>query len=271
MTQLLDPAPVAEPGYAFDNSSDHPIAQFACLAAAYDPFTIERLAATGVGEGWHCLEIGAGNGSVARWLADRVGPTGRVLATDVDIRRIPSYPAMTAERHDIVHDPLPAAGFDLIHARLVLQHLPQRRAVLDRLLAALRPGGWLQIDEFDVSYGPVLLAPDARSAELYERFLAAKARLFEAAGGRVVWGRECAAELREAGFTELDPQPKVALWQAGHPGLELLVSHLDGLRDRLLEQGLTAEQLDRVRVVMRHPQFQAVSPVVYSVHARRPR
>ncbi|WP_327067764.1 class I SAM-dependent methyltransferase [Kitasatospora sp. NBC_01302] len=273
MTQLLDPAPafVAGPGYAFDNSSDHPVAQFACLAAAYDPFTIERLSATGVGEGWHCLEIGAGNGSVARWLADRVGPTGRVLATDLDIRRIPSHPGLVAERHDIVHDPLPQAAFDLIHARLVLQHLPERRAVLARLLTALRPGGWLQIDEFDVSYGPVLLAPDAGSAELYERFLAAKARLFDAAGGRAVWGRECPAQLREAGFTDLDPQPRVVLWQAGHPGLELLVSHLDGLRERLLAQGMTESQLDEVRTVMRHPEFRAVSPVVYSVHARRPR
>lgn len=271
MTQLLVPAPAAAPGYAFDNSGDHPVAQFACLAAAYDPFTIERLAATGVGEGWHCLEIGAGNGSVARWLADRVGPRGRVLATDVDIRRIPPYPGLTAERHDIVHDPLPVAGFDLIHARLVLQHLPERRAVLERLLAALRPGGRLQIDEFDVSYGPVLLAPDAASAELYELFLATKARVFAAAGGRAVWGRECPAQLREAGFTELDPQPRVVLWRAGHPGLELLVSHLDGLRGRLLEQGMTEYQLDAVRAVMRHPEFQAVSPVVYSVHARLPR
>ncbi|MCX4747955.1 class I SAM-dependent methyltransferase [Kitasatospora sp. NBC_01287] len=271
MSQLLVQARSGEPGYAFDNSTDHPLAQYGCLEAAYDPWSTGRLAATGVGPGWHCLEIGAGNGSVAHWLADQVGEGGRVLATDLDTRRIQGRPNLAVEQHDIGHDPLPEGAFDLIHARLVLQHVPRRRAVLDRLLTALKPGGWLQIDEFDVSYGPVLLAPDGRSAELYEAFLTAKSELFRAAGGDPCWGRDCAAQLCEAGFTGLDPQPTVLLWQAGHPGLELLVSHLDGLRERLLAQGLTEGQLDELRLVMRHPDFRAVSPVLYSVHARRPR
>ncbi|QMU71335.1 class I SAM-dependent methyltransferase [Streptacidiphilus sp. P02-A3a] len=267
-----DPAPADAHavGYVFDNDSDNSIAQFRNLSAAYDPFTTERLAATGLGDGWSCLEIGAGNGSVAAWLADRVAPTGRVLATDTEPRRVAAHPGLRVERHDIVHDPLAEAGFDLAHARLVLQHLPERQAVLRRLRTALRPGGWLQIDEFDVSYGPVLTAPDERSAELYRTFLAAKGRVLSNGGARIVWGRECAAEMRAAGFTALDPQPRVVLWQAGHPGLELLVSHTHSLRERLLAEGLTDDHLRQVREVMRHPEFQAVSPILYSVQGRRP-
>ncbi len=268
MSPVLDAEPVR--GYVFDSASDLATTQLRHVAAAYDPFTVERLAATGVGAGWRCLEIGAGNGSIAEWLTERVAPTGSVLATELDTSRLAARPGLTVQRHDIVHDPLPEGEFDLIHARLVLQHLPERRAVLRRLHAALRPGGWLQVDEFDVSYAPVLLAPDARSAELYETFLAAKNRAIGSGGGRVVWGRECAADLREAGFGELDPQPRVVPWRAGHPGLELLVSHTHSLRDRLLAQGMTDRQLEEVRAVMRHPEFRALSPVVYSVQGRRP-
>ncbi len=57
-----------------------------------------------------------------------------------------------------MRDDLPTAQFDLIHARLVLIHIPAREAVLERLVTALRPGGWLVIEDFDV----LSLVPDAR-------------------------------------------------------------------------------------------------------------
>ncbi|MGF1428819.1 class I SAM-dependent methyltransferase [Kitasatospora sp. LaBMicrA B282] len=257
-------------GYLFAELGDLVRHQAASRSAAYDPFTTERLAATGVGDGWHCLEVGAGEGEIARWLAARVAPTGEVLATDLTPERVAGAPGLRVERHDIARDPLPAGAFDLVHARLVLQLLPERRAVLERLRQALRPGGWIQIDEFDVSYGPVLTAPTEAAAELYRTFLTAKNRAFAATGAHPVWGREAAADLAAAGFTALDPQPRIVLWRAGHPGLELLVSHTRTLRDQLLAEGLTDGQLAEVRALLRHPGFAAASCVMYSVQARRP-
>ncbi|MDQ6907521.1 MAG: SAM-dependent methyltransferase, partial [Chloroflexota bacterium] len=74
-------------GYIFDNAAEQPTAQrFASLETLYDPRTIRFLEATGVGSGWHCLEVGGGSGSIATWLADRVGDTGHVLVTDIDPR-----------------------------------------------------------------------------------------------------------------------------------------------------------------------------------------
>ncbi|MCC9309449.1 methyltransferase domain-containing protein [Kitasatospora sp. RB6PN24] len=258
------------PGYAFAELGELVQDHAASRSAAYDPFTVERLAATGVGAGWSCLEVGAGEGEIAHWLVRRVAPGGRVLAVDLAPERVPAAAGLRIERHDIGHDPLPTAEFDLIHARLVLQHVPERQAALDRLRTALRPGGWIQIDEFDVSYGPVLMAPSAEAARLYETFLAAKNRALAATGARPTWGREVAADLAAAGFEAVDPQPRIVLWQAGHPGLELLVSHTRTLRDRLLEQGMTDSQLEQVRAVMRHPGFRAASCVRYCVQARRP-
>jgi len=55
---------------------------------------------------------------------------------------------------NIVNDPLPEAAFDLVHTRLVLVHLPERDRVLERLIAALKPGGWIAADELDACSAP---------------------------------------------------------------------------------------------------------------------
>src|SRR6516162_3243346 len=48
------------------------------LEHVFDDVTRDSLAHLGVREGWRCCEIGAGGGSVTRWLAQVVGPIGRV-------------------------------------------------------------------------------------------------------------------------------------------------------------------------------------------------
>ncbi|NED76600.1 methyltransferase domain-containing protein [Streptomyces sp. SID9944] len=265
------PSRLAEdPGYVFDNDSVHSREQHRCLADAYDAATFARLAETGVTNGWRCLEIGSGGGSVARWLADRVAPDGEVIATDLKPHHIRPCPGLTAVRHDAVTDPLPEAAFDLVVARLVLQHIPERLAVLDKLVRSLAPGGWLQIEEFDTSYEPPLLAPDEESARLYETFLATKRAVMRAGGGDPEWGRRAPAALRAAGLVDVDVQPRIELRTADSPGLRLQLHHTHHLRDKLLAAGMTEAQLARVREVMRDPSFRAASSVMYSVRGRRP-
>jgi SAM-dependent methyltransferase len=259
-----------EGGYAFDNDSPYADEHHRCLTAAYDGITTARLAETGVGPGWNCLEIGAGGGSVALWLAQRTAPGGAVLATDIKPEHIPARPGLEVRRHDIVHDPLPETAFDLIHSRLVLTHLPQRQAVLSRLLRALRPGGWLQLEDFDISYAPVLLAPDERTREGYEAYQSAKDRALRAAGADPTWGRTAATDLRAAGFTDIEPVPHLVPWQADAPGLQQQLHNTYHLREALLEHGLTEAQLLAARDAMRHPGFRAASSVLYCVQARRP-
>lgn len=256
--------------YVFDNHSRHADEQHRCLSEAYDPSTFARLEETGVGAGWSCLEVGAGGSGVAHWLAGKVAPTGSVLATDIKPGHVAPAPGLTVLRHDVVREPLPRGGFDLIHARLVLQHLPEREAVLRKLARALNPGGWLQIDEFDISYGPILLAPDERAASLYEKFLAAKEKTFESAGGDGTWGRRVAASMAAAGLVDVDPVPMIFPWRAGAPGVRLLIHHTWHLRDRLVAAGMTDGELAGVRAVMGDPGFRATSCVVYSVHGRCP-
>ena len=93
-------------GYLFDNASGETPTRFAGLEGLWDESTIRYLSNVGVGAGWRCWEIGAGGGSIARWLAERVAPTGTVLATDLDLTRIPkgSLSNLVFVRHDVVHD-----------------------------------------------------------------------------------------------------------------------------------------------------------------------
>src|SRR5689334_10566667 len=134
---------VRDAGTPYVFSNDRPTAGrlLDALGQMHDPFTISRLSEAGVTPGERWLEIGAGAGTVAGWLADQVGPAGEVIATDVRPQHIREHAGVTVLQHNILTDPLPAGQFDGIHARAVLQHLPARHEVLARLAGALRPGG----------------------------------------------------------------------------------------------------------------------------------
>ena len=138
--------------------------RFGALSATFDGWTRAHLDACGLAPGWACWEVGPGGPAVPAWLADRVGPTGRVVATDLDTSWLPTGAAFSVERLDVAADPPPDGLFDLIHARLVLTHVPQRDEALRRMAGALRPGGWLVIEDFDVSVQP-RACPDAATPE----------------------------------------------------------------------------------------------------------
>jgi tRNA A58 N-methylase Trm61 len=91
------------------------------LEAWADPLTIRHLEEIDVGVGWRCAEVGAGAGSVARWLADRVGPLGSVVATDIDLRFLTDLPAnVEVRRQDISKEDLEPEIDDLVHCRVLL-------------------------------------------------------------------------------------------------------------------------------------------------------
>src|SRR5215471_18531014 len=139
--------------YLLDSAAPPAGQRFSGLEATFDGATFGYLAATGVGAGWSCWEIGAGGGSVARWVAGQVAPAGSVLATDLEIKwMVAESAAVRVERHDVTADPIPENAYDLIHARLVLVHLPERDRILAALAAALRPGGWLVVEDFDSAF-----------------------------------------------------------------------------------------------------------------------
>jgi len=59
--------------------------RLALMSALLDPVERVCIARLGVRPGWRCLELGCGNGSIAQTLAERVAPTGHVVASDIDL------------------------------------------------------------------------------------------------------------------------------------------------------------------------------------------
>jgi SAM-dependent methyltransferase len=130
--------------------ADTESARLRLLEAGRDPGTISRLDRLGISPGWRCLEVGAGAGSIARWLVERVGPAGSVLAADINPRFLINMPAgVDVRRLDIQHDDIEADTYDLVHCRAVLMHLPDPAAAIARMVAALRPGGLFLFEEGD--------------------------------------------------------------------------------------------------------------------------
>ena len=84
--------------YPLSNADVQAGARMDVLSRLYDATTRRVIDATGLAPGWRCLEVGGGGGSVARWLAGRVGAAGSVLCTDIDTRIIERGRAI-AERH----------------------------------------------------------------------------------------------------------------------------------------------------------------------------
>ena len=116
-----------------------------------DPSSEFHLSRIGVAKGWHCLEIGAGNGSLSQWLAQRVGSEGHVIASDIhtDLMEGIAGGNLEVRRFDVVHDNPPDAAYDLIAIRALLHHLPERRTVVSKMARWLKPDGWLFVHEPD--------------------------------------------------------------------------------------------------------------------------
>ena len=125
------------------------------LEQLYDPLSRQRRSA--VQPGWRCLEVGAGRGSMTAWLAEKVGPSGHVVATDIDVGYLQrlDLPNVEVVEHNILEDPVEPLGpgsFDLVCSRLMLFHLVgKQESALRQMVRCLRPGGWL-IDE-DADWG----------------------------------------------------------------------------------------------------------------------
>ena len=132
--------------YLFDNKAEETGARFNALSEIFDQTTFEHIKRLGITKGWKCWEVGAGATSVITWLAEQVGLTGHVLATDIDISWAEKASNETIEvrRHDICSDVCPKNEFDLVHARLILVHLSERAKALEAMVNSLRPGGWLR-------------------------------------------------------------------------------------------------------------------------------
>ncbi|MYU21635.1 methyltransferase domain-containing protein [Streptomyces sp. SID8352] len=234
-------------GYLLDNRRSEAAERFDAFATLFDPTTFRHLEALGVGPGWRCWEAGAGGTSVVSWLAKRVGPTGHVVATDIDTSRLApaARPPVEVHRHDVGADEPPGDGFDLVHARLLLVHVPDRDRALRSMIRALRPGGRLLVEDADPALQP-LPCPDEHGPEqrLANRLRQGFRDLLAERGADLSYGRRLPRLLREAGLRRVEADAFFPVASDACAALEsATVRHV---RDELVAAGAaTDEDIER--------------------------
>jgi SAM-dependent methyltransferase len=239
--------------------------RLALLQHYYDPYTIARLEKIGVAAGWRCLDVGAGGGSIARWLAERVGAGGSVLAIDLELRLLEPLATsiLLVRRLDVCSEELPADA-DLVHSRLLLEHLPERETVLQRMIRALRPGGWLLVTDTD--FRTVNLSePDAAFDRLRSSFAAAT----EAAGWSIQVGPALASMLERAGLVDVAAESWQTYERGGDASILLALSY-KRLRDALIEHGATAIDVDHIADRLADATVGVFGPTSWMAWGRKP-
>jgi SAM-dependent methyltransferase len=265
-------------GYLLDNRQAEAGVRLAAIGELFDAATFRTLDATGISPGWRCWEVGAGGPGVASWLSGRVGLTGGVLVTDIDTSWLADSawpdgtvpPQVTVARHDVTADPLPDGPFDLVHARLLLVHLPRRTDVASALAGLLTPGGWLVVEDADPrlqslacidEYGP-------------EQVLANRIRdgfrsLLVDRGVDLAFGRTLPRLLRSLGLVDVEAEAYFPVTSPVSSVLERAT--VEQTRAGLVGAGLaTDEEVDRHLASLASGRLDVTTAPMVSARGRRP-
>lgn len=235
-------------------------------ALVYDPVTTRRLRALGTGPGSRCLEVGAGTGTVARWLLHEAG-AAEVVALDRDTAGLDALaePRLRVVTADLTDESLRLGSFDLIHARFVLMHLPERRRLVSRLAQWLNPGGWLVL-------GDALEVPDALdNASAYRRVMDA---MWQAL--RTTIGTDTSSVpayphfLREEGLRNVAAEFVCPPLVAGSPLARFWSETWNRMRPALEETGrVDASVIDEALDYLASPQLAELGPGMVLAWGRR--
>jgi SAM-dependent methyltransferase len=230
-----------------------------------DPITLRRMDALGLAPGWRCLEVGVGGGSTAQAMAERVGPTGLVTAADINpgfLAVLEGLPGIKPRHCDVRYDDFPPASFDLIHTRLVLEHLPDRVAVMQRMVDWLAPGGWVLFEEPDTAAAEA--SPNRLWARHFEAYVADP-------GYDVRTGRALAAEVRSLGLDHIGLEIDTAVVRGGTDVARWYAMTIDAVRSGLTSQGVVGdEELDELVEALSDPALLEPGFTFHAVWGRKP-
>jgi hypothetical protein len=257
--------------YLLDNRRTEAGTRLDAIAELFDPVTRGHLERVGIAPGWHCWEVGAGGPTVGAWMADRVGPSGSVVATDIDLTWLAEpVPGVRTLHHDVTADPVPGGPFDLIHARLLLVHLPRRTDLAAALVAALRPGGWLVVEDADPALQP-LACPDEHGPDqvLANRIRSGFRTLLSGRGVDLSFGRTLPRLLRGLGLEDVAADAFFPV--GGATGAALERATVEQLRAELVDAGLASEEeIDRHLATLSAGDLDLTTAPLVSAWGRRP-
>ena len=208
----------------------------------------------------------------AAWSGGRVGAGGRVLATDIDVAwtEPAAGGALEVRRHDVIRDPPPAETFDLVHARLVLVHLKDRAAAMRVMVGALRPGGWLVVEDADPALQP-RACPDERGPgeALANRLRTGIRTLMAKRGADLAYGRTLPRLLRKSDLTGVGAEAYFPIASRACAVLE--AATVRQVRDQLLAADLaTFEEIETHLANLAHGNLDLMLAPMITAWGRKP-
>lgn len=120
------------------------------LDLSYNEFTQGHILKNGLDSGMKVLDVGCGAGVMTAWLAQQVGPTGKVVAVDnskeqlgVTQRRLQKLGLDNVDTQVLSAYELERLqqNFDVVYCRFLLHHLHEPRRALDNYYNMLVNGG----------------------------------------------------------------------------------------------------------------------------------
>ena len=192
--------------------------------------------------GSRVIDVGCGPIGILALLAEKVGPEGEV----VGLEREPRF-AELARREvarqgllnvkiveaDALASGLDKGSFDLVHERLVMVNVPERRQLLQEMLSLTAPGGTIALEDIDnVSW---LCEPGHES---WDALIKVFHEVFQANGGDPFIGRRLPSMMRELGMVDIGARVQAELPQPGQYRRTHLISLISSVREKILAKGL---------------------------------
>lgn len=252
--------------YVLDHHLAGERSRLALMSRLLDPMHRRQIESLGVGPGARALEVGCGNGSIAAWLAERVGPRGRAVAVDLDLSLVDvRAPRLELRQGDIVAGPIDPGGFDLVTARAVLHHVTDVEAAIRNLAASLAPAGSILLIEPDLLPVSVAEPPEVRA--FWNGWLAwSRAQGIDYYVGRTLAPRLAALSLEHVAGTA-----ETAVYNGGSPWAAYWTQTVTELRGRLVDSGrLDGQLIDRFLAHCADPGWWTQTIAFTAVHARAP-
>jgi ubiquinone/menaquinone biosynthesis C-methylase UbiE len=233
----------------------------------------------GVSTGAQVVEIGCGPHGCLALLAERVGPSGKVVGVERSEDAVELARRLIRERgltnvdvfcRDARATELPRAAFDLATARLVLVNVPEPEQIVAEAVALVRPGGCVAFHEADW-IAHVCDPPSAAWTAFVELFVVYS----EKNGIDPFVGRRVPRLLRQAGLEDVRAHPLVHVYPPGHGRRTILLDFAENLSARILEQKLIGEReltdlKSALRSHLEDPGTLVVSHLFFQAWGRKP-